>query len=155
MARVAGMGRLGKTMRSFLSRGADPAPSPSGWVGYAPELDGEPDPGEVVWAWVPYEDDPDRGKDRPVLVIGRDSDTLLALQLTSQDHDLDAEDEARYGRYWLDIGAGAWDHERRPSEVRLDRLLRLPEHSVRREGAVLDRATFDAVIRGARVHHDF
>ena len=34
-----------------------------------PERDGEPDPGEVVWAWVPYEDDPSQGKDRPVLVL--------------------------------------------------------------------------------------
>ena len=38
---------------------------------YAPEIDGEPDPGEVVWGWVPYEDDPSQGKDRPVLLIGR------------------------------------------------------------------------------------
>src|ERR1700752_2148705 len=37
-------------------------------VAYAPEADGEPDPGEVVWAWVAYEDDPSRGKDRPVLL---------------------------------------------------------------------------------------
>ncbi len=36
---------------------------------YAPEIDGEPDPGEVVWAWVAYEDDPSQGKDRPVLVL--------------------------------------------------------------------------------------
>ena len=36
---------------------------------YAPEIDGEPDPGEVVWAWVPYEDDPTQGKDRPVLLL--------------------------------------------------------------------------------------
>jgi len=27
-------------------------------IAYAPERDGQPDPGEVVWAWVPYEDDP-------------------------------------------------------------------------------------------------
>src|SRR3546814_4288566 len=60
--------------------------------------------GEVVWAWVPYEGDPAQGKDRPVLVIGRDGGSLLALQLSSQDHDLDAEDEARFGRYWMDIG---------------------------------------------------
>ena len=39
---------------------------------YAPEIDGEPDPGEVVWAWVPYEDDPSQGKDRPVLVLAPD-----------------------------------------------------------------------------------
>jgi hypothetical protein len=123
-------------------------------VQYTPELDGEPDPGEVVWAWVPYEDDPSCGKDRPVLVIGRDAARLLALQLTSQDHDLDAEDEARYGRYWIDIGTGDWDPERRPSEVRLDRLLRLEEHAVRREGAILDKVMFDTVIREARLHHD-
>jgi len=123
-------------------------------VSYTPDLDGAPDPGEVVWAWVPYEDDPDLGKDRPVLVIGREERILIALQLTSQDHDLDASDEARHGRYWMDIGSGAWDHERRPSEVRLDRLLRLEERSVRREGAVLDRVLFDSVVEAAREHHD-
>ena len=34
-------------------------------VEYTPEMDGDADPGEVVWAWVPYEEDPNRGKDRP------------------------------------------------------------------------------------------
>jgi hypothetical protein len=122
-------------------------------VSYSPEPDGEPDPGEVVWAWVPYEDDPAQGKDRPVLVVGRDGDTLLCLQLTSKDHDRDAEDEARYGRYWMDVGAGGWDREQRPSEIRLDRLLRMPAAEVRREGAALDRDVFDAVVQAARVHH--
>jgi hypothetical protein len=120
---------------------------------YSPEADGLPDPGEVVWAWVAYEDDPTQGKDRPVLVVGRDGTDLLCLQLTSKDHDRDAEDEARYGRYWIDIGSGAWDREQRPSEVRLDRLLRLPESEVRREGAALPRAVFDTVVRAARDHH--
>lgn len=129
-------------------------PHDTAGVSYAPDLDGEADPGEVVWAWVPYEDDPEQGKDRPVLVIGRDGSTLLALQLSSQDHDLDAADEARFGRYWMDVGSGDWDRERRPSEVRLDRLLRLEDTAVRREGAVLDRAMFDAIIREARSHHD-
>ncbi|MGZ4495432.1 MAG: type II toxin-antitoxin system PemK/MazF family toxin [Nocardioides sp.] len=119
-------------------------------ISYAPENDGEPDPGEVVWAWVPYEDDPARGKDRPVLVLGRSGDSLLCLQLTSKDHDRDAADEARYGRQWKDVGPGGWDRERRPSEVRLDRLLTLPEAEVRREGAALDRSVFDAVIAEAR-----
>src|SRR5256885_14477973 len=32
---------------------------------YAPGLDGQADPGGVVWTWVPYEDDPRPGKDRP------------------------------------------------------------------------------------------
>lgn len=153
------MTRLGKLMRTFVRQTRDPLRTPAGQVppvqvGYAPERDGEPDPGEVVWAWVPYEDDPSQGKDRPVLVIGRDGGTLLALQLTSKDHDLDAADEARHGRYWMDVGSGGWDHERRPSEVRLDRLLRIEERTVRREGAALPRPLFDAVIREARAHHD-
>jgi len=121
---------------------------------YTPEADGQPDPGEVVWAWVPYEDDPAQGKDRPVLVVGREGGSLLCLQLTSQDHDLDAADEARYGRHWMDIGAGGWDREGRPSEVRLDRLLRLPDDGVRREGAALERARFDEVVAAAREFHD-
>ncbi len=121
---------------------------------YEPEQNGDPDPGEVVWAWVPFEDDPDRGKDRPVLVIGRDGSELICLQLTSKDHDRDAEDEARYGRYWMDVGSGDWDRDGRPSEVRLDRLLRMSESAVRREGAALPEATFDEVVTAADRHHD-
>ena len=117
---------------------------------YAPNLDGRPDPGEVVWGWVPYEDDPRQGKDRPVLLVGRDGDRLLGLMLTSKDHDRDAAQEARYGRHWMDVGAGAWDRQRRPSEVRLDRLITLAASDVRREGAALDRQIFDRVVAEAR-----
>ena len=43
-----------------------------GAISYEPEIgDGYADPGEVVWGWVPYEDDETQGKDRPVLVIGQ------------------------------------------------------------------------------------
>jgi hypothetical protein len=116
---------------------------------YAPESDGLPDPGEVVWTWVAYEDDPSRGKDRPVLVLGREDGHLLCLQLTSKDHDRDAAQEASWGRHWTDIGSGGWDRERRPSEVRLDKVLRVREADVRREGAAVDRAVFDRVVREA------
>src|SRR5690242_21822306 len=94
-------------------------------VSYAPERDGDADPGEVVWAWVPYEDDPSQGKDRPVLVLAREGTSLTCLYLTSKDHDRDAEDEARWGRSWMDVGTGDWDSQRRPSEIRLDRVLTL------------------------------
>ena len=115
------------------------ATRPTPRLRYAPKPDGRPDPGEVVWTWVPYEDDPTQGKDRPVLVIGEDGDQLLALQLTSRDHDVDAAQEHRDGREWMDIGAGAWDRERRPSEVRLNRLLRIDPSGVRREGLARPR----------------
>jgi hypothetical protein len=116
---------------------------------YAPRRNGRPDPGEIVWAWVPYEDDPLQGKDRPVLVIGLDGDDVLALQLTSKDHDRDAAQEAAVGRYWMDIGVGAWDSQRRPSEVRLNRLLRLDRNAVRREGAALPEPLFEGVLAAA------
>jgi hypothetical protein len=124
---------------------------------YEPDADGEPDPGEVVWAWVPYEEDATQGKDRPVLLIGHtmvdDSDYWAGLMLTSQDHDRDAADEARHGRHWMDIGAGSWDSERRPSEVRLDRLIVLRDDEIRREGAAVPRTVFDAVVAEARRYH--
>jgi hypothetical protein len=119
-------------------------------VRYSPHPDGLPDPGEIVWTWVPFEEDYTRGKDRPVLIIGRDGALLLGLMLTSKDHDRDVEMEARYGRHWLDIGAGPWDVQRRPSEVRLDRVLRLQPQAVRREGATLPRTAFDQV--AAAIH---
>ncbi len=115
-------------------------------IDYAPRPDGHPDPGEVVWTWVPFEEDAGQGKDRPVLVIGRRGSNLVGLMLTSKDHDRDAAQEARAGRQWMDIGTGGWDRQRRPSEVRLDRLLTLDPAAVRREGAALDEKTFRAVI---------
>ncbi len=116
---------------------------------YAPRSDGRPDPGEVVWTWVPYEEDASRGKDRPVLVIGEEDGVLLALGLTSRDHDRDAHQETQAGREWMDIGTGDWDSKRRPSEVRLNRVLRLDPDKVRREGAAVPRQTFDDVLAAA------
>lgn len=113
---------------------------------YAPDLDGDADPGEIVWTWVPFEDDPTQGKDRPVLVVGHDDPFLLGLMLTSKDHSRDAEREARHGRHWMDIGGGPWDAQRRPSEIRLDRVLRIDPGRVRREGSIMPRPLFDAVI---------
>jgi hypothetical protein len=111
-------------------------------LAYAPHDDDRPDPGEVVWAWVPYEEDLSRGKDRPVLV---------ALMLTSRDRtESGATRTDEHGATWVDIGAGDWDRKGRPSEVRADRLLRLAPDAVRREGARLDRERFDRVAEAVR-----
>ena len=107
-------------------------------VAYAPNLDGAADPGEIVWAWVPYEENDGRGKDRPLLVVGRDGDGLVGLMLSSRQDRSDDRD-------WVSIGSGRWDREGRESFVRLDRVLEVGEHDIRREGAILDRARFDAV----------
>ncbi len=140
--------RLLRRLTRRLSRTSGPTSGVE--IAYRPSVDGRPDPGEVVWGWVPFEEDPHQGKDRPVLLIGTDGAALLGLMLTSKDHDRDAEQEARWGRHWMDVGAGGWDRQRRPSEVRLDRLLVLEASAVRREGAALDRSRFDAVIDAAR-----
>jgi hypothetical protein len=123
-------------------------------VEYTPHPDdGVADPGEVVWTWVPFEEDHHRGKDRPVLVVGSDGPLLLALILTSKDHDRDAADEARWGRVWLDVGNGPWDKEGRNSEVRLDRVLRIDAAQVRREGAAISEDIFHQVATGLHDLH--
>ena len=118
-------------------------------IRYSPSRNGLPDPGEVVWAWVPFEEDPTQGKDRPVLVIACNRQTVIALPLTSKDHDRDAAQEARAGRFWMDVGTGDWDRERRPSEVRLNRALVLDVSAVRREGGAMPKQVFDAVVAAA------
>ncbi|MFW2514598.1 type II toxin-antitoxin system PemK/MazF family toxin [Demequina sp. SO4-13] len=139
--------------------GAPRSPYPGDFDGhvdvrYAPARNGLPDPGEVVWTWVPFEEDHSRGKDRPVLLIGHDGPWLLAIQLSSRDHTDDAAHEASRGRHWLGIGAGPWDAQRRPSSVRLDRIVRVDPGGVRREGAMLARRTFDDVARSlSALHH--
>jgi hypothetical protein len=51
------------------------------------------------------------------------------------------------------IGSGSWDGEGRPSWVRLDRVLDVPEESIRREGAILERTIFEQV--AARLRRDY
>ncbi len=119
---------------------------------YAPNPDGQPDPGEIVWAWVPYEEDATQGKDRPLLIIAREGESVIGLMLTSKDHDRDHAQEAREGRFWTDLGTGPWDRQGRVSEVRINRFIRLDPHTVRREGAVLDEARFNHIATEARRH---
>ncbi|WUD76858.1 type II toxin-antitoxin system PemK/MazF family toxin [Streptomyces sp. NBC_00510] len=106
---------------------------------YAPAHDGDPDPGEIVWTWVPYEENDGRGKDRPVLVVARErTDTLLAVQLSSKEHNDDRE--------WVAIGSGPWDKSGRPSWVNVDRVLRVHPDGMRREACALDRGRFNIVV---------
>lgn len=108
---------------------------------YSPNPDGQADPGEVVWAWVPFEEDYSQGKDRPLLIIGKSGSYLLGLMLTSKDHSNTASTDPNY----LDIGTGVWDKEGRPSEVKLNRVIQLNPDGLRREGATMDKTTFDLI----------
>jgi hypothetical protein len=105
-------------------------------LSYSPVSDGDPDPGEIVWTWVPFEERDGRGKDRPVLVVAAESSgAVLAVQLTSKDHDDDRGD-------FVALGSGPWDQAGRASWVNIDRVFRVYPQGMRREAASLDKARF-------------
>ncbi|MFI6007563.1 type II toxin-antitoxin system PemK/MazF family toxin [Streptomyces sp. NPDC051243] len=113
---------------------------------YSPAHDGDPDPGEIVWTWVPFEENDGRGKDRPVLVVAREAaGTFLAVQLSSKRHDAGRAGGRRGVREWVAIGSGPWDRSGRDSWVDVDRILRLHEEGMRREACALDRGRFNLV----------
>ena len=117
-------------------------------VRYAPAPNGLPEPGEIVWTWVPYEEDYSQGKDRPVLLVGTSGRYLLGLMLTSKDHDGDS----RRSEDYVDIGTGPWDRQWRPSEAKLDRVLQINPKDIRREGAILDVGRFNLIAAALREH---
>jgi hypothetical protein len=106
---------------------------------WTPSADGVPDPGEIVWTWIPYEENDGRGKDRPVLVVASGRYGLLGIQLTSKDHDGDPDH--------VSIGTGAWDGAHRESWARLDRVFRVEPSAVRREGSFLPESTYRGLAR--------
>lgn len=107
-------------------------------LAYAPQRDGDPDAGEIVWTWVPYAENDGRGKDRPVLIIGRHSaQRVYAVKLTSKSKDGDRE--------FLPLGAGPWDAAGRESWVDLDQLYSVHVDGMRREAAALDLDRFTRV----------
>jgi hypothetical protein len=120
------------------------APNDALDIEYSPCLDGDPDPGEVVWTWVPYEEDATQGKDRPVVIIGRKDADLLAVPLTSKLHANELQ---------VVVGPGPWDSEGRVSYAKVTRLLEVDPTQVRREGAILERRHFDDVVAGVRRAH--
>lgn len=115
-------------------------------ITYEPRLDGDPDSGEVVWTWVPFAEHDGRGKDRPVLVIGRQSvDRVYAVKLTSRPRDGD--------RDFLPIGSGDWDAQGRPSWVDIDQVYLVHDDGMRREAAVLDAKRFAVIAEALRARH--
>jgi len=107
-------------------------------IAYAPDRDGDPDAGEVVWTWVPYDERDGRGKDRPVLVIGAaPAGRVYAVRLTSVSHDGD--------RDYLELGPGPWDSKGRPSWVDIEQIYSVHPDGMRREAAALDLDRFTRV----------
>jgi hypothetical protein len=114
-------------------------------IEYSPREDGDPDPGEVVWAWVPFEDDHSQGKDRPVVIIGRRGSHLVGVPLTTKRNEREAQ---------VNMGTGGWDPKRRTSYARVWRMLDVAPESARREGSVLDVQRFEALVRAVDEYYD-
>ena len=109
---------------------------------YDPHPDGDPDPGEVVWTWVPYVENDGRGKDRPVLILARiDSESVAGCYLTTKH---------RHG--FVNIGTGGWDSRGRDSFLSPERVLRVSHSGMRREGQALDRERFIEAARAVARH---
>ncbi len=105
---------------------------------YSAQPDGRPDAGEVVWGWVPYQEDPHQGKDRPLLILAPASgDRVYAMKLTSR-RPADGSDHVL-------LGSGPWDHAGRPSWLDVDQVYLVPRRGVRREGAAVAPEVFDRV----------
>ena len=116
---------------------AEPLPDvPFGEVkfGYRPRHpDGHPDPGEIVWAHVPFADDPTKGKNRPVLIVGRhENGNLIGVQLTSKLH-----------RNGIPFTWGPGDSK---SVIRTDRFIQIDTKNYRKEGAYVKKPAFQKIV---------
>jgi hypothetical protein len=106
-------------------------------IAYRPRHpDGKADPGEVVWAKVPFEERDGRAKDRPVLIIGRTKDgkNLVGVQLTSKP-----------GRDRVAVGTGDWDRQGRQSYMDTTRFIQVDDANYRREGAYMKKPKFQQI----------
>jgi mRNA-degrading endonuclease toxin of MazEF toxin-antitoxin module len=109
-------------------------------ISYEPNPDAKPDPGEVVWLWIPYEEDPAVGKDRPAIAVGwvpsTPQDDIAVVPLTSKWHAGE-----------VSVGLGSWDGGNKRSYAKVDQIYVVDRADVRREGASLPKPVFDQVIR--------
>lgn len=109
-------------------------------------MDGQPEPGEVVWVWTPSDTPGGPLRNRAILVVGHEPYSILGLLISpNKDHDSDPK--------WLEIGIGEWDESGRNCWVRLDRILEVPTPEIRRQGLYFPRRRFDRVAAKLRDHY--
>ncbi|MEU3562502.1 type II toxin-antitoxin system PemK/MazF family toxin [Kitasatospora sp. NPDC006786] len=114
-----------------LVRRTRPAPRPSGPTGPKPRPGAGPEPQEIWWAQVPFEDGPG-SKDRPCLVLRVHGRTATVAKITSKHH---AE---RPGVLPLPPGT-VGDREGRASWLETDELREVPLSAFRRRAGAVDR----------------
>ncbi len=113
---------------------------------YAPDMDGQAEPGEVVWIWAPSDGPTKPPRERAILVVGRTRHTILGL-LISPNPQHDGEE------HWLDIGAGEWDTSGRQCWIRLDRVVEASELGIRRQGALFPQRRFERIANKLRSNY--
>ena len=113
---------------------------------YSPDMDGQADPGEVVWIPLQLEGEDAALRERAVVVVGRHDQYLLGMLISTRtEHSEQPE--------WLFIGSGFWNEDPKPSWVRMDRILLIPESGIRRAGAMMPRRRFELI--AARLRGDY
>ncbi|WP_448851284.1 type II toxin-antitoxin system PemK/MazF family toxin [Corynebacterium sp. 335C] len=125
---------------------AKPAAKVARSIVYAPDMDGHADSGEIVFAPVQLDGESSASHERAVVVIGRHRRELLGALISA---DARHADDDR----WLYIGTGSFEGEARPSWVRLDRVLVVPESGIRRSGTVLPRRRFERIAHRLRADY--
>lgn len=111
---------------------------------YAPDMDGQAEPGEVVWVRVPST--PPR--ERSLLIVGREHHDVFGLLISPDKAHADDGD-------WLAIGSGEWEASGDPCWVRMDKTLMVSETDVHRRGASVPRRRFERVAHHLREHFDW
>lgn len=112
---------------------------------YAPDMDGQADPGEVVWVNIRTQKNGELEL-RSVLIIGRRKHTLLALLISSNERFADSPN-------WIRIGSGPWEQEGNEAYVRLDKVLEVPESEIQRRGVSMPERRYDLI--AARLRADY
>jgi len=103
--------------------------------------DGHPDPGEVVWAHVPFEDNPKVGKNRPVLIVGRTKDgNLVGVQLTSKTH--------HPGSIPIE-----WGDKNIASHIRPERFIQVDKSNYFKEGSYIKKPKFQDIVNTLTKRH--
>ena len=141
--------RLGSTQRDRRRKIASsllvkPTSKVARGIYYAPDMDGQAEPGEIVWVTVPSTPP----QERSLLVIGREHHDVLGLLISPEERH--ARDE-----HWLDIGSGEWDDTGEPCWVRLDKTLMVPETEVHRRGTYIPPRRFERIANRLRKHFDW
>ncbi|MCT1452656.1 MULTISPECIES: type II toxin-antitoxin system PemK/MazF family toxin [unclassified Corynebacterium] len=140
--------RMGNSPTSQRRRAARARVVPTGEISrnifYAPDMDGQAEPGEVVWFNIPTVP----LRERALLVVGRDHHDVLGLLISANE---DHADEAN----WLPIGCGEWNPSGEPCWVRLDKTLYVPETDLRRRGALFPARLFEHIAEHLRKRFDW